>query len=119
MKIVECAFGLFQDFGQTFFTLRIPSRPLGRFKRRFHQRAERPEKSERFRSCRFTPVSPAFSAFPSWFDGFFFAFEFAGSFRRQSVGPPAILSLRLNHSFVLELLQCRVNGPGAGAVQSS
>src|ERR1700736_4538174 len=93
-----------------------PGRPLGCFERRFDQRTERSEKSERFRSCRFTPVSPAFGPFPDPFDGFLFPLEFADSFRRQLVGPSTILRVRLYQSFVLELLQGGVNGPSAGAI---
>src|ERR1700746_4042650 len=106
-QIVECVFRLFEDFSQPPFTLSISGGPFGCFESRLHKGAEWTEKGKRFRACPLTPVSPAFRAFPYALDRFFFPFEFGCAFGCQMIDPPPILTLRLNHPLILELLQCR------------
>src|SRR5271165_5489066 len=119
MDLVERAFGLFEDFGQTLFTFRIPDRPLGCAKCCFHQRAEWTKKGKRFRSRPLAPVAPAFSALPDAFDCFLFTLQFLDSLGRQAVDFPAVLMVRLYQSFVLKLLQGGVNRACTCTVESA
>src|SRR5208282_5594078 len=75
-KIVQSALGLFEDLCQTLFTLGVSGCPFGSFKRSFNQGSEWTEEGERFRSCRFSPVTPALGSFPDPFYSFLFPFEF-------------------------------------------
>ena len=119
VEFIERAFGLFEDFGQPLLALGIAGRPLGCAKGCFNERAERAKKGECFRSRPLAPVAPALSALPDAFDRFLFTLEFLNSLRRQPIDLPAVLVLRLDQSFVLELLQGWVNSACARAIETA
>ena len=119
VELVERAFGLFENFGQALLALRIARGPLGRAKCCFNEGAERAKKGERLRSGPLAPVAPPLSAFPNAFDSFLFTFEFLDPVGRQAIDLPAVLMFRLDQSFVLELLEGRVNRACARTIETA